>query len=39
PTAGSVLLGMAPDAQALQLSSLALKEHLGLMLYKLRGWS
>ena len=39
PTAGSVILGMAPDAQALHLSSLALKEHLGLMLYKLRGWS
>ena len=39
PTAGSLLLGLAPNAEALHLSSLALKEHLGLALYRLKGWS
>ena len=39
PTAGSVLLGLAPNAEALHLSSLALKEHLGLAFYRLKGWS
>ena len=39
PTAGSVLLCLAPNAEALHLSSLALKEHLGLALYRLKGWS
>ena len=39
PTAGSVLLSVAPNAEALHLSSVALKEHLGLVLYRLKGWS
>ncbi|MDA1247308.1 MAG: YdcF family protein, partial [Cyanobacteria bacterium] len=39
PTAGSVLLGLMPDVQALSLSSIALKEHLGLAIYRLKGWS
>jgi hypothetical protein len=33
------LLGLMPDAQALSLSSIALKEHLGLAIYRLKGWS
>jgi hypothetical protein len=28
-----------PDAQELSLSSIALKEHLGLAIYRLKGWS
>jgi uncharacterized SAM-binding protein YcdF (DUF218 family) len=39
PTLGSVFLGLIPDAQALNLSSIALKEHLGLAIYRLKGWS
>ena len=39
PTAGSLLKDLAPDADALHLSSVALKEHLGLLLYRLKGWS
>ena len=39
PTVGSVLKGIVPEAEALQLSTVALKEHLGLALYRLRGWS
>jgi uncharacterized SAM-binding protein YcdF (DUF218 family) len=39
PTPGSVFLGLMPDAQALSLSSIALKEHLGLAIYRLKGWS
>ena len=39
PTPGSLLKGIVPDAEALHLSSVALKEHLGLMLYRLKGWS
>jgi uncharacterized SAM-binding protein YcdF (DUF218 family) len=39
PTPGSVFLGLMPDAQALHLSSIALKEHLGLAIYRLKGWS
>ena len=38
-TAGSALLDLAPAAGALQMSSVALKEHLGLLLYRLKGWS
>jgi hypothetical protein len=34
-----VLKGLVPEAEALHLSSVALKEHLGLALYRLRGWS
>ena len=39
PTAGSLLKDLVPDAEALHLSSAALKEHLGLLLYRLKGWS
>ena len=39
PTPASLLLSVIPDAGALQLSSVALKEHLGLLVYRLRGWS
>lgn len=38
-TAGSRVQDLLPSAEALYLSSLALKEHLGLTLYKLRGWA
>ena len=38
-TAGSVLKSLLPEAEALNLSSVALKEHLGLAIYRLRGWS
>jgi len=39
PTAASVILEVLPDAGSLHLSSIALKEHLGLLLYRLKGWS
>jgi len=39
PTAGNTLRSLLPEAEALYLSSLALKEHLGLAIYRLRGWS
>ena len=39
PTAGSMIKSLLPDAEALQLSSISLKEHLGLAIYRLRGWS
>lgn len=39
PTTGSVLKSVLPDAEALYLSTVALKEHLGLMVYRVRGWS
>lgn len=39
PSLGNTLKGLLPDAEALYLSSLALKEHLGLAAYRLRGWS
>ena len=39
PTAGHVIKSALPDAEHLFLSSVALKEHLGLALYRLRGWS
>jgi uncharacterized SAM-binding protein YcdF (DUF218 family) len=38
-TPGSALIDLTPDAGALQMSSMALKEHLGLLLYRLKGWS
>ena len=38
-TPSRVFLDLSPDAAALALSSLALKEHLGLLLYRLKGWS
>ena len=39
PTLGNTLKSLLPDAEALYLSTLALKEHLGLAIYRLRGWS
>jgi uncharacterized SAM-binding protein YcdF (DUF218 family) len=39
PTAGSVIKSLVPDAEALYLSTIALKEHLGLATYRLKGWS
>ena len=39
PTPGSVVQDLLPDAGALYLSSMALKEHLGLALYRLKVWA
>ena len=39
PALGSVVQDLLPDAGALYLSSVALKEHLGLALYRLKGWA
>lgn len=39
PTIGNTLKSLLPDAEALHLSTVALKEHLGLAVYRLRGWS
>jgi uncharacterized SAM-binding protein YcdF (DUF218 family) len=39
PTIGNTIKGLLPDAEALFLSSVALKEHLGLLTYRLKGWS
>ena len=39
PTPGSFVQDLLPSAEALYLSSLALKEHLGLALYRLKGWA
>ncbi|MFQ6538563.1 MULTISPECIES: YdcF family protein [Aphanothece] len=38
-TLGSTLLDLAPNAEALHLSTVMLKEHLGLLVYRWRGWS
>jgi uncharacterized SAM-binding protein YcdF (DUF218 family) len=38
-TIGSLALDLIPDASALALSTMAVKEHLGLAIYRLRGWS
>lgn len=39
PTASSVLLDLLPNADALAGTTMALKEHLGLLVYRLRGWA
>jgi uncharacterized SAM-binding protein YcdF (DUF218 family) len=39
PTAGSVMKSLLPDAEFLYLSTLALKEHIGLVAYRLKGWT
>lgn len=39
PSPGSLALDLLPEANALALSTMALKEHLGLSVYRLRGWS
>jgi hypothetical protein len=36
---GNTLKSLLPDAEALYLSTMALKEHLGLAVYRLRNWS
>jgi len=38
-TASSVLLDLLPSADALAGTTMALKEHLGLLVYRLRGWA
>ena len=38
PTAASLLLSLLPDADALATSTTSIKEHLGLLIYRLRGW-
>ena len=38
-TPGSFLKDLLPDAEFLYLSTLALKEHVGLVAYRLKGWS
>lgn len=37
PTLGNTIKGLLPDAEFLYLSSVALKEHLGLLVYRLKG--
>ena len=37
-TAASLLEDLLPDAEDLHMSTVALKEHLGLFVYRLRGW-
>lgn len=39
PSLASLLESLLPDAKELHLSTVALKEHLGLLIYRLRGWS
>jgi len=39
PTAAALALALLPSADALQSTTVALKEHLGLMVYRWRGWS
>jgi uncharacterized SAM-binding protein YcdF (DUF218 family) len=39
PTIGNTIKSLLPDAEALFLSSVAIKEHLGLLTYRLKGWS
>lgn len=38
PTAGSVLLDLLPSAEALDLTTRMLKEHVGRLAYRARGW-
>lgn len=39
PTPASLLLSLLPNANALAISTASLKEHLGLLIYRLRGWA
>lgn len=39
PTASSVLLDLMPSAESLAGTTMALKEHIGLLIYRLRGWA
>ncbi|MCP9808605.1 YdcF family protein [Cyanobium sp. HWJ4-Hawea] len=38
PSPGNTLKSLLPDAEFLYLSTIALKEHIGLLTYKLKGW-
>ena len=38
PTAGSLLLDLLPSAEALDLTTRMLKEHVGRLVYRARGW-
>jgi uncharacterized SAM-binding protein YcdF (DUF218 family) len=38
PTAAGSLLSLLPSAEALVLTTTALREHMGLVVYRLRGW-
>ncbi len=38
PTPAGVLLSVLPNAEALVLTTTAMREHLGLLVYRLRGW-
>jgi uncharacterized SAM-binding protein YcdF (DUF218 family) len=38
-TAASLIEDLLPDAEDLHNSTVALKEHLGLLIYRLQGWS
>lgn len=38
PTLASTLVGVLPSAEALVLTTSAMREHLGLLAYRLRGW-
>jgi hypothetical protein len=39
PTAATVLLNLLPSADSLAVTTIALKEHVGLLIYRLRGWA
>jgi uncharacterized SAM-binding protein YcdF (DUF218 family) len=39
PTLGNSIKSLLPDAEFLYLSTVALKEHVGLWAYRLKGWS
>jgi len=38
PTLAGSLLSLLPSAEALVLTTTAMREHLGLLAYRLRGW-
>ena len=38
PTLAGTLMGVLPSAEALVLTTTAMREHLGLLAYRLRGW-
>ena len=39
PSLGNSVMGVLPDSGSLYLSTVALKEHIGLLAYRLKGWS
>ena len=38
-TASSLMLNLLPSADSLASTTVALKEHIGLLVYRLRGWA